>query len=281
MLKTFVINLERRKDRLQFVKEQLDQLGIDFDRISAIDGNTLTAQQENIVNQQKFALECKRQVVKGEIGCALSHRAVWQKMVEENIPYALILEDDVKLKPELVSLVNHSCCYEAFDFLNLTLKKPIYDIDLASVEKCIENGKLSRPFFWQSRSFWRKMEQKAIVKWRIFRLHPLSNGMTACECDPAPSLACCYILSLHGAKNFLATSENLYYPIDKVWHHSAGQLRQAFLIEPLAYQAFDSDISNRVRFHLTLMQKIKRFFVKGRRWRRKLDTVRLYGWTRL
>lgn len=60
MLKTFAINLERRKDRLQFVKEQLDQLGIDFDRISAIDGNTLKAQQENIINQQKFALECKR-----------------------------------------------------------------------------------------------------------------------------------------------------------------------------------------------------------------------------
>ncbi len=60
MLKTFAINLERRKDRLQFVKEQLDQLGIDFDRISAIDSNTLKAQQGNIINQQKFALECKR-----------------------------------------------------------------------------------------------------------------------------------------------------------------------------------------------------------------------------
>lgn len=201
-------------------------------------------------------------------------------MLEENIPYALILEDDVKLKSELVSLVKHSCCYEAFYFLNLTLKKPIYDIDLASVEKCIENGKLSRPFFGShevSSEIWKK----TIVKRRIFRLDPLSNDMTVCECDPVPSLACCYILSLHGAENFLEVSENFYYPIDKVWHHIAGQLRQAFLIDPTIYQAFDLDISNRVRFHLTLMQKIKRFFVKESRWRRKLDTVLLDGWTRL
>jgi glycosyl transferase, family 25 len=281
MLKTYVINLKRRNDRLQFVKEQLDQLGIVFERVNAVDGNDLSADQRELYDQKKFALECKRQLVNGEIGCALSHRAVWQQMVADKIPYALILEDDVRLKSELVSLLADSECYEAFDFLNLTLKKPIYDIDHASVKFCLDNKHLRRPALWQSRHFWRNMEKSAIVKWRIFRLHQLANGMIACECDPAPSLACCYILSLHGAISFLATSEKLFYPIDKVWHHSGGLLKQAFLLDPLAYQAFDSDINNRTRFNLSLVQKIRRYFVKGRRWRRRLDIVRLYGWKRL
>lgn len=33
-------------------------------------------------------------MTKGEIGCALSHLKIYQKIVDENIPYALILEDD-------------------------------------------------------------------------------------------------------------------------------------------------------------------------------------------
>lgn len=283
MLKTFLINLDRRPDRLMFVKQQLVSLGIAFERVSAVDGSCLTDAQKAIFNQQRFALECKRKVVDGEIGCALSHQAVWQQMVAENIPYALILEDDVQLKPELASLLADVQNYESFDFLNLTLKKPFYNVDAAVVNYFVNKHQVVRPRFWQlfKRRSWRSMERKAIVKWKIFRLHTLSNGMTACECDIAPSLACCYIVSLQGAKNMLLASKTLFYPIDKVWHYSGGQLKEAFLVEPLAFQSLDSDIPHRVRFKLTLAQRFKRFFVKGRHWQRLFDVVRMYGWTRL
>ncbi|KDN12387.1 MULTISPECIES: glycosyltransferase family 25 protein [Snodgrassella] len=283
MLKTFLINLDRRPDRLMFVKQQLENLGIDFERVSAVDGSCLTDEQRAVFNQQRFALECKRKVVDGEIGCALSHQAVWQRMVAENISYALILEDDVQLKPELASLLADSRNYESFDFLNLTLKRPFYDIDTTAVNLFVTQQQFIRPRFWQlyKRRSWRLMESKAIVRWKIFRLHVLSNDLTACECDIAPSLACCYIVSLQGAKNMLLASKTLFYPIDKVWHYSGGQLKEAFLAEPLAFQSLDSDIPHRVRFKLTLVQRFKRFFVKGRHWQRLFDVVRMYGWTRL
>jgi glycosyl transferase, family 25 len=283
MLKTFLINLDRRPDRLTFVKQQLENLDIAFERVNAIDGSCLTDEQKAFLNQQRFALECKRKVVNGEIGCALSHQAVWQRMVAENIPYALILEDDVQLKPELASLLADVRNYESFDFLNLALKKPFYDVDAVVVNSFVNKHQIMRPRFWQlfKRRSWRSMERKAIVKWKIFRLHTLSNGMNACECDIAPSLACCYIVSLQGARNMLLASKNLFYPIDKVWHYSGGQLKEAFLVEPLASQSLDSDIPHRVRFRLTLWQKFKRFFVKGRHWQRRFDVVRMYGWTRL
>lgn len=283
MLKTFLINLDRRSDRLIFVKRQLGNLGIDFERISAVDGNCLTDEQKVFLNQPRFALECKRKAVNGEFGCALSHRAVWQRMVDESIPFALVLEDDVQLSSELVSLIAEEKNYHSFDFLNLTLKRPYYDIDAVEIKKSLSQKQLIRPAFWQviKRKAWRMMEANAIVKWKIYRLHALHNGMIACECDFAPSLACCYIVSLQGAKQMLLASNNLFYPIDKVWHYCGGLLKEGFLAEPLAFQSLDSDIPHRVRFKLTFWQKFIRFFVKGRHWRRRLDVIRMYGWSRV
>lgn len=37
----------------------------------------------------------------GEIGCFLSHRACWQRIVEERIDWALIVEDDLGVEPGL------------------------------------------------------------------------------------------------------------------------------------------------------------------------------------
>ena len=37
----------------------------------------------------------------GEVGCFLSHRACWQKIVDEGLDYALIAEDDLSVDPGL------------------------------------------------------------------------------------------------------------------------------------------------------------------------------------
>ena len=36
-----------------------------------------------------------RELTPGELGCSLSHIRLWEKMVKENIPEVLILEDDL------------------------------------------------------------------------------------------------------------------------------------------------------------------------------------------
>ncbi|MDY6084753.1 MAG: glycosyltransferase family 25 protein, partial [Dialister sp.] len=40
-----------------------------------------------------------------EIGCALSHLQLYQYMIDEDIPYLMIVEDDVVFTPELVTLL--------------------------------------------------------------------------------------------------------------------------------------------------------------------------------
>lgn len=281
MLKTFLINLDRRPDRLEYVTKQLDELGIGFERVVAIDGKGCSAEQLRFFDRDRFVLECKKKPVMGEIGCALSHRLVWQQMVTRQIPYALILEDDIKIDPRLKLILSNPEYYQKFDFFNLALKEP-FDIDIKKIQSLVAGGLYCRPYFWQRRRrrIWRQMESETSVSWQVFHLSALDGEMFACECNPAPALACCYIVSLHAARQFLATSENMFYPIDKVWRYSGGLLREAVLTHSMALQVLDSDIRDRNFLKLTVWQKIRRFIFKGRFWRRHWDVIRLYGWSR-
>ena len=62
----FVINLDRRKDRWEFITEQLTSVGIEAERVSAVDGSLLDP-DPSIGNGWNH---------KGVAGCALSHRKV-------------------------------------------------------------------------------------------------------------------------------------------------------------------------------------------------------------
>ena len=39
----------------------------------------------------------------GEIGCFLSHRSVWKKIVAQNLTAGIIFEDDVQIDPNVFS----------------------------------------------------------------------------------------------------------------------------------------------------------------------------------
>ena len=92
--KIFVINLDRRPDRLQTISQTLGALGLKWQRIVAIDGRD--PQLDAQVDWKKLHTYSQYLPIRrGPIGCYLSHRKVWQKIVEENLQQALILEDDV------------------------------------------------------------------------------------------------------------------------------------------------------------------------------------------
>ena len=105
--KIFYINLDRRPDRNANVKKIIRELNIDAIRVPAVDGSTLdlnTLPPDIITENGIQDAKNKNQKVyvpltPGGIGCALSHRSVWKKIVDENISSALILEDDIRIDP--------------------------------------------------------------------------------------------------------------------------------------------------------------------------------------
>ena len=93
----FLINLDSRTDRLEKMIPRLGDLP--FTRIAAVDGQNLA---DEILSP--FA---KYPLAKNEIACILSHKLVWQKIVEENKHYACILEDDVHLSTSFPDFIRH------------------------------------------------------------------------------------------------------------------------------------------------------------------------------
>jgi glycosyl transferase family 25 len=96
--KVFVLTVPRFKDRHEKVKQRLQ--GISFEFFYGVDKNDL---DENTINRN-YSYDKKnslavRQIFsplnKGEIACALSHRNIYQAMVDNGWERILIFEDDV------------------------------------------------------------------------------------------------------------------------------------------------------------------------------------------
>lgn len=97
-MKTFLVNLDRNPERLAFMDSQLRRLGIDYERVPAVDGRTLTSRDRRRVfaKWHSFFAE-NRRLTAGQIGCALSHVEVYRRMRNNGILSALVLEDDVSI----------------------------------------------------------------------------------------------------------------------------------------------------------------------------------------
>lgn len=270
MLPIFYINLATRPDRNEQITQQLAQLNLKAERITAVNGSLLTEQETRFVNQEQFLLNTKRKITNGEIGCAMSHRLIWQKMLDDNLDYALILEDDVVLDKELLTLLNNTSFYQQFDFLNLSScfpYNPNIDIlkSLLNGQKSIKRNADFQQIDWSKH-------------WRIFALYYLSDHIIACECDNAPAAGFGYVLSKKGAKSLLKASDELSVPIDNVWRYADNELKQGFLAVPLITHPFeeDSNISGRNMGKLSFIQKIKRAILKRKSNPRQKDIKKMY-----
>jgi glycosyl transferase family 25 len=142
----FIISLPKDTHRRAHLERQLRKTDIPFSVIEAVNGAALPAGELAVAYDRRKAVRLfNRELSKGEIGCALSHLAVYRKMVAEDIPCALILEDDASiLDPDLgatlagltqmypadtpvVVLLNHVRRYDAHGETRLDGRHCLYD----------------------------------------------------------------------------------------------------------------------------------------------------------
>ena len=93
-----VINLDRSPDRWESISAEFQRIGITPERISGVDGKELS--DEFIANNtpplnSSLKSEFPRELTKGEIGCFLSHKKAWKRLIESGERWACIVEDDV------------------------------------------------------------------------------------------------------------------------------------------------------------------------------------------
>ena len=98
-MKIFCINLPKSVERKEVINQQFSSMeltGVEW--IEAIDGRAML--EEDILAANDFQYQERsnnRHFFPGEIGCVLSHHKAYQKLLEQNVECALVLEDDAKM----------------------------------------------------------------------------------------------------------------------------------------------------------------------------------------
>jgi glycosyl transferase, family 25 len=117
----YVINMARDTARMDSMAKQLSAQGLAFERVEAVVGRELTAEQWR-ANFSPFwyGLLQGRKITNAELGCSLSHRKIWQMMIDRGQDWAVIFEDDAELRPQFskqLSAIEHAT--RDFDMMHL------------------------------------------------------------------------------------------------------------------------------------------------------------------
>ena len=111
-MKLYVINLPDSAKRREALSDQLSRTSLDWEIFPAFDGRKMGADERSAIYDGKLARNnVGREMSNGEIGCAMSHRLVYRKMIDKNVPDAVVLEDDVVLDERFADAILSLSCF--------------------------------------------------------------------------------------------------------------------------------------------------------------------------
>ena len=111
----FVISLARAAERRADIVRRLNAENIRHEIVEGVDGNALDLSEiADRLDEKSHMRNYDRPLYRGEIGCYLSHYNLWQRIIAEKIPAAVILEDDVVWKSSFAQVAADvaTCGYE-------------------------------------------------------------------------------------------------------------------------------------------------------------------------
>lgn len=91
-MKNFVISLTSATERRAHIQHQFDAQKIDFEFFDAV-----TPEPAQKLAQKLGVCVQDADLTQGEIACLISHVCLWQKIIDDGLPYAAIFEDDIFL----------------------------------------------------------------------------------------------------------------------------------------------------------------------------------------
>ncbi|MCY4261478.1 MAG: glycosyltransferase family 25 protein [Rhodobacteraceae bacterium] len=94
----YIIHLERAPERAENVQMLVDTIPMSTAVHPAVDGSALTGGEVAAVYQSdSHQPHYPFPLTSGEIGCFLSHRSLWARIVADGLDAALIIEDDASI----------------------------------------------------------------------------------------------------------------------------------------------------------------------------------------
>mgnify|MGYP002640257134 CR=1 FL=1 len=117
----YLLNLDRHKTRLENLRTQLDDLGLTWERVVAVDAKD--ASEEELAKYTDPTGPIPRMGA-GARACTAGHFKIWERFLETNARVAFILEDDVRVSKKLAAFVKTAPAYaNEVDILNFNRQK--------------------------------------------------------------------------------------------------------------------------------------------------------------
>ena len=116
-MKNYVISLAIAHDRREHIKAEFGKQDIEFEFFNAVTPNDI----ERISTQLNIPLAKNQRLSFGEKACFLSHVCLWQKMIDDDLEYIAIFEDDVYLGENSVAFLQDDWLNFPFDIIKLEI----------------------------------------------------------------------------------------------------------------------------------------------------------------
>src|SRR5690625_4444400 len=160
-----VISLADALERRSRIAEQCAGLGLEIEIIEAIDGRAgLPAEFEAEIDRDAARIRHRRALSDAEFACALSHRSVYRRILDDGLPGAIVLEDDAILSSSFADFVRKQGYREA-DFIQMD--------------------------YWPARVFWRQRRSWSSE----IELAPLAENTTCADAYSIPAECAQHMLS--------------------------------------------------------------------------------------
>lgn len=202
-----VINLQASIDRRRTMEAHLCELGLSPTFFDAIDGRKLSEEDvATVYDNERAKTTHWGALTRGEIGCALSHRAVWENLIASGDRGWLVLEDDAVLAADVPSW-------------------------LRQLPGLVQDGDVV-PFVHTNKMPYRFNRQKLGDRWLVY----VNQGFYR---------ATAYYVTPLAARRLLLASLPLWFPID-FWYGTPGYkgVTPIRAIWPAAVGARDEDMES-------------------------------------
>ena len=120
--KAFILHLERATSREPNVRALIASLPIESEILAAVDGARLSAEEvEQSYARRRFRPTYPFPLTRTEVGVFLSHRAAWRRIVDDDLEFAFIFEDDAQIDPASFAALVEFVTFErpAWDYVLL------------------------------------------------------------------------------------------------------------------------------------------------------------------
>nr|ELR5040319.1 glycosyltransferase family 25 protein [Providencia stuartii]ELR5082600.1 glycosyltransferase family 25 protein [Providencia stuartii] len=247
----FIISLKKDIERRNVITHSLSAQNLSWIMVDAVEGGQLKDDDLNLLNY-KYGKPSHA----NEIACSLSHQSIYKKIVDSDVDWAIILEDDAIIDTPLSGFINE------LENGKTSLLKKDHIYLLGGQEGLNSRKRLSLSFF--------NKIQIANVVFRKVTYKPSKLYRT-----------CCYLIHRDECKKLIELFDETYYVADS-WNlfYKLNKVKGYFLAEVIKHPILSVDNSNIEQYRLTegktrrkkgiIESKISLFFLEIRRFFRSM-----------